>query len=316
MRESDTADNFYHGNKEKDIVKRAIRDKEFISQLTFMEEFRLLREKPDENLQKKLNDRYGESWEKQKKAHEAKAIAKQIPVAQKIEAPIYPNPYQTHGKSGTALLESMSDHFATLEKKYGLDPGLLHGVAMTESAGNPNAMGKPTKSGQAKGMFQFMPGTAAEWGLKGSDVFDPYKSAEAAAKMLGSLLKTHNGNLNKALASYNWGIGNVQKEGMGNMPTETRNYIPRVRKNMESGAAIAEKNINRQEQPFPSLYGQKKESEYEEVIAANIAKAVREAIGDKPFLVEIALVDNKTGERQRFQEKTTGKITTSMKYPS
>ncbi|MDC9591718.1 lytic transglycosylase domain-containing protein, partial [Xenorhabdus sp. XENO-10] len=315
MRENDTADSFYHGNKEKDIRNRAVSDKEFISQLTFMEEFRLLRGKPDESLQKKLDDRYGEAWEKQKKAHEAKTAANKIPALPKYETPNYPNPLKNSGNS-TASLESMSGYFATLEKKYGLDPGLLHGVAMTESAGNPNAIGKPTKSGQAKGMFQFMPGTAAEWGLKGNDVFDPYKSAEAAAKMLGSLLKTHNGNLNKALASYNWGIGNVQKEGMGNMPTETRNYIPKVKKNMASGAAIAEKNTNRQEQQFsfPSLYGQKKESKYEEVIAANIAKAVREAIGDKPFLVEIALVDNKTGERQKFQSKSSGKVTTSMQY--
>ncbi|MDE9590341.1 hypothetical protein KKJ23_22590, partial [Xenorhabdus bovienii] len=70
-----------------------------------------------------------------------------------------------------------------------------------------------------------------------------------------------------------------------------------------------------QEQQLSSLYSQKKESEYEEVIAANIAKAVRDAIGDKPFQVEIALVDNKTGERQKFQEKTTGRVTTSMQYP-
>ncbi|WP_244922772.1 hypothetical protein [Xenorhabdus cabanillasii] len=111
------------------------------------------------------------------------------------------------------------------------------------------------------------------------------------------------------MAAYNGGIGKLQENGMANMPRETRNYVPLVKQHMIDGAAITENSRNRQEQqfPFPSLYGQKKESEYEEVIAANIAKAVRDAIGNKPFLVEIALVDNKTGERQRFQEKPQGK---------
>ncbi|MEQ1968749.1 transglycosylase SLT domain-containing protein [Xenorhabdus nematophila] len=318
MRESDTADNFYHGNKEKDIRKWAVSDKDFLSQLTFMEEFHLLRGKPDKNLQKKLDDRYGESWEKQKKAHEAKEVAKQIPVAQKIEAPDYPNPLNL---KGAALLESMSDYFAMLEKKYGHEPGLLHGVAMTESSGDPSKIGPMTYTGeQAMGMFQFMPDTAKEQGLSRRDTLDPYKSADASARYL-SWLRTKTGSTDGMLAAYNGGIGRLERRGsIRNMPPETRNYIPKVKKYMKAGAAIAEKNAKKSpttsqpQQPFPSLYGQKKESGYEEV-AANIAKVVREAIGDKPFLVEIALVDNKTGERQKFQEKTTGKVTTSMRYP-
>ncbi len=76
----------------------------------------------------------------------------------------------------------------------------------------------------------------------GNDVFDPHKSTDAAATMLSSLLKTHNGDLDKALASYNWGIGNVQKYGMGNLPTETRNYIHRVKNNM--GTSAKNSNFN------------------------------------------------------------------------
>ncbi|MDC9591270.1 lytic transglycosylase domain-containing protein [Xenorhabdus sp. XENO-10] len=140
--------------------------------------------------------------------------------------------------SGKALLNSMSDTFTALEKRHNLPSGLLHGVAMTESAGNPKAIGPNTKYGTAKGLFQFIDSTAKGYGLTGNDVFDPHKSAEAAAKMLSSLLKTHSGDLDKALASYNWGIGNVQKIGMDKMPAETRNYIPKVRKNM-NGTALA-----------------------------------------------------------------------------
>ncbi|ENC7117983.1 lytic transglycosylase domain-containing protein, partial [Salmonella enterica] len=84
----------------------------------------------------------------------------------------------------------------------------------------------------AKGLFQFMDGTARDMGLRGNDVFDPEKAAQAAAKYLSQLLRANGGDLSKALASYNWGIGNVKRYGMRLMPKETRNYIPRVLSNM------------------------------------------------------------------------------------
>ncbi|WP_340620313.1 transglycosylase SLT domain-containing protein [Xenorhabdus siamensis] len=125
--------------------------------------------------------------------------------------PDYPKPYQTYGNSGTALLESMSDYFAMLEKKYGHEPGLLYGVAMTESSGNPNAIGPMTKQGRAKGAFQFVDSTAEEWGLKGNDVFDIRKSAEAAARYF-SWLRQQTGSTDGMLAAYNGGIGKKRKK--------------------------------------------------------------------------------------------------------
>ena len=81
-------------------------------------------------------------------------------------------------------------------------------------------------------------------GLSGADVFNPMKAAEAAAKYLSQLLKANGGDLDKTLASYNWGIGNVQKHGLALMPKETRNYIPRVKSNMVSAStpSIEQKN--------------------------------------------------------------------------
>ncbi|WP_340619673.1 transglycosylase SLT domain-containing protein [Xenorhabdus siamensis] len=150
----------------------------------------------------------------------------------------------TEKNKGTPLLESMAGHFAMLEKKHGLPPGLLHGVAMTESSGNPNARGKPTASGIALGMFQFMPGTAKQYGLIGNDVFNPYKSAEAAARMLSNLLKQTNGNLDKALAGYNWGIKYVLEKGINNLPEETRNFLPRVKGHMARAPKPGNKGID------------------------------------------------------------------------
>ncbi|EBA8672844.1 lytic transglycosylase domain-containing protein [Salmonella enterica subsp. enterica serovar Miami] len=129
---------------------------------------------------------------------------------------------------GKVLLDWMGPMFNKLESLYQLPAGLLKSVAITESGGNQFAM----SGAGAKGLFQFMDGTARDMGLRGNDVFDPEKAAQAAAKYLSQLLRANGGDLSKALASYNWGIGNVQKHGMALMPQETRNYIPRVLSNM------------------------------------------------------------------------------------
>lgn len=143
-------------------------------------------------------------------------------------------------KDGVALLGWMKPTLDKLEQVYRLPEGLLRSVAITESAGNPNAM----SGAGARGLFQLMPGTAKDLGLRGNEAFDPVKSAQAAAKYLAQLLKANNGDLPKALASYNWGIGNVQKHGMALMPEETRNYIPRVLSNMPSSGAQISQETN------------------------------------------------------------------------
>lgn len=139
------------------------------------------------------------------------------------------------GAKGKAFLQAMAGEFGALEGKYGLPAGLLSSVSATESGGDPLAVSPKG----AKGPFQFMDGTARDLGLKGMDVYDPHKSADAAARYLRYLLDATGGDLEKALASYNWGLGNVQKKGMDNLPSETRNYVPKVMAGMRPGAGMA-----------------------------------------------------------------------------
>ncbi|HCT6691744.1 TPA: lytic transglycosylase domain-containing protein [Klebsiella quasipneumoniae] len=142
-------------------------------------------------------------------------------------------------KSGAQLLGWMAPMMGKLEAMYNLPAGLLRSVALTESRGDQFAI----SGAGAQGLFQFMPGTARDMGLRGNDVFDPVKSAEAAARYLSMLLQKNGGDLSKALASYNWGIGNVQKYGMALMPQETRQYIPKVLSNMPgAGAQVNQQN--------------------------------------------------------------------------
>lgn len=143
-------------------------------------------------------------------------------------------------KAGAQLLGWMAPMMGKLEALYHLPAGLLRSVALTESGGNQFAV----SGAGAQGLFQFMPGTARDMGLRGNDAFNPIKSAEAAARYLSMLLQKNGGDLGKTLASYNWGIGNVQRYGMALMPQETRQYIPKVLSNMPGAGATLNQETN------------------------------------------------------------------------
>lgn len=116
------------------------------------------------------------------------------------------------------------------QQKYGLSgSNLLAKIAKAESSFNPNA--RNSKSGAA-GMFQFMPATAKGYGI---DPYDVDQAADAAGKMISGLIAKYNGSVEKALAAYNWGGGNVDKairkygdDWLAHAPTETKNYIKKI----------------------------------------------------------------------------------------
>lgn len=101
--------------------------------------------------------------------------------------------------------------FAGIESKYNLPAGTLSALHMIESRGNARAYNKTTG---ATGGFQFLEGTAKQYGVK--DRTDLAQSAEGAGKYMAYLLKLFKGDLEKAVRAYHAGEGNVQKgKGIG-----------------------------------------------------------------------------------------------------
>lgn len=112
--------------------------------------------------------------------------------------------------------------FSSLEEKYHLPAGILDSIWLQESS-----RGKRMRSPKgAKGHFGFMDATAKQYGL--ADPNDLPSSADAAARMLGDLLRKYHGDASLALAGYNWGQGNVDRLGLGHAGPETQNYIAQV----------------------------------------------------------------------------------------
>jgi soluble lytic murein transglycosylase-like protein len=106
-------------------------------------------------------------------------------------------------------------------EKYGVESSLIKAVIQTESSGNPRAV----SPAGAQGLMQLMPKTAAELGVH--DPFDPAENVMGGTRYLRRLLDRYQGDRKLALASYNWGMGNVENR-IGSMPQETRNYILKV----------------------------------------------------------------------------------------
>lgn len=136
------------------------------------------------------------------------------------------------GQGGGGAAAGPGGLFSKLESQYGLPPGLLDAVWNTESTRGQNM----TSPKGAQGHFQFMPGTAKQYGV--TDPNDLTQSATGAARMYADLLKQTGGNLPAALAGYNWGMGNVQRKGLGAMPAETRGYIQKVTAQMGGGGGF------------------------------------------------------------------------------
>lgn len=116
---------------------------------------------------------------------------------------------------------SYSAYLSSLEQKYGLPSGLLAAQMQAESGGNPSAVSPKG----ALGLFQFMPDTAKQYGI---DPLDPSQAAEGAARLNADNLRKYGGDIPSALAAYNWGPGNLDKNGLQNAPEETQNYIMKV----------------------------------------------------------------------------------------
>ena len=101
-------------------------------------------------------------------------------------------------------------------------PLLLAALLKQESQFKASATGPMTRYGRAKGMAQFIDTTATEWGL--TNPYDGVSAIKAAARYI-KWLYGQAGTWRKAVAAYNWGIGNVRKYGLSAMPSETRNYV-------------------------------------------------------------------------------------------
>jgi soluble lytic murein transglycosylase-like protein len=107
-------------------------------------------------------------------------------------------------------------------RRHGLDPALVKAVVAVESGFQPQAVSPKG----AQGLMQLMPATARDLGVM--DPFDPAANLDGGSRYLSTLVARYDGDLSKALAAYNAGMGAVARHGGVPPYAETRKYVNRV----------------------------------------------------------------------------------------
>jgi soluble lytic murein transglycosylase-like protein len=118
--------------------------------------------------------------------------------------------------------DDIDDVISDAAQRFSVDPDLIRGVIKAESNFNRNS----TSPKGAMGLMQLMPETARGLGVK--DPYNPYENVMGGTRYLKGLLDRYGGDVDRALAAYNWGMANVERHP-GKLPKETRTYISRIR---------------------------------------------------------------------------------------
>lgn len=130
----------------------------------------------------------------------------------------HPSQQERDGEAGDTIMDRIINRSS---EKHGVDADLIRAVIRAESDFDPRA----TSPKGAMGLMQLMPETARDLGV--DDPYDPAQNVMAGTRYLKVLLDRYDGNTDAALAAYNWGMGNVERNP-GRLPEETKTYIARV----------------------------------------------------------------------------------------
>ena len=152
------------------------------------------------------------------------------------------NYYQGRGRTTMEVGLRRSGQFMTMARRIFREEGVPEDIAwlgQVESAWRPTARSWAA----ASGLWQFIPGTGARFGLRQNAWVDERNSFEkatrASARYLKWLANRYNGNWELALGAYNTGEGNIDRAigraGAADfwrvypyIAQETRNYVPNI----------------------------------------------------------------------------------------
>ena len=129
---------------------------------------------------------------------------------------------RVHHRLPSFVPQRFHDPIARAALRWNVPMNLLAAQLYAESGFNPFAQ----SPAGARGIAQFMPGTARAYGLV--DPFDAVEAIDAQGHLMHDLLDQFDGNVSLALAGYNAGAGAVQRYGGVPPYPETRAYVAKI----------------------------------------------------------------------------------------
>ncbi|TDB48224.1 hypothetical protein [Photorhabdus khanii] len=272
-----------------------------------------------------FREKYNE-WQKTHPQNEAIPQPQKIPEPQKIEPPKYPDPYAkpvkdsfglrnnnpgnvrdapngigyVQGKSGTFVkFDNSHDGLSAMARQL-----MLNGDRGKNTVNSTISTYSPPGGIDRNNTQAYINFVSKETGFLPNQQLDMH-----APKVLGNLMEAM-----------------IKQENHGQQPFNQKQIADAINAAIFDPRWQGKRDINYlqlqrlQYQPAPPESDKRSASIFanqanNSELAQGVVDAIQTAIGENKFQVEITLVNSKTGERQQFNAKTGGRVTTSMQYP-
>ncbi|ATX62698.1 hypothetical protein [Yersinia hibernica] len=319
MRENDDENSFAHGDKQKDILHRARVDDKFKDTLSFKEKAYLTLGYPDKDFTQKLNEHYGPAWEEQeKKRLESEQRKAAAPIhTPYLLAPAAPKsgqdalgvrnnnpgnlrvaPNATGKNGGFSTFANPQEGIAALSRQLQLygDRGnnTLSGILHTYA---------PNTENNTQGYINAVSGATGANPYERLDLHSP----EVLKKLVTAIIGHENGyqpySPEDIDSGINTSINDDRWKGLRNpniLLSQRRSLSPKE-------PDPSKENITGN--PSSSILTPPNNSR------RDINEITQDMGGDKSE-IEITLITDKTGERQKITALKGAKISTSMSYPA
>ncbi|WP_289992144.1 hypothetical protein [Photorhabdus laumondii] len=315
--------NFNSGGKQKELLEKAQKDEKFKDTLTWKESLDLKLTYASEDLIKKLNAYYFPNY-KEKSIGDKVPDPSKVTEQPKIEPPKYQDPYGKPVKdsfglrnnnpgnvrdapNGIGYVKGQSGTFVKFANSHDGNAALarqlmLYGDRKINTLNSIISTYAPKKDrNNTQAYIDFVSKETSYPANQSLDLHEP----QVLEKLINAMIKQENHGqqpfskqeITDAITSA---IFDPRWQGL-----RDKYYLNQQR--MLNQPALPESD----KRPASIFANQANNSE----LAQNIADAIQSTIGENKFQIEITLVNNKTGERQQFNAKTGGRVTTSMQYP-
>ncbi|HED4077691.1 hypothetical protein [Klebsiella grimontii] len=305
---------FYHGNRDKDIRWKALRDDEFKASLSASERLNFTLNRPDPEVEKKLNARYGAMWQAYSLQNDLSAI-----IPPKI--------------SGNDKIPYNDGHNAsnTLEFR-NHNPGNLRDASNTTGKNGGFSTFASDHDGLAAMARQLM-----LYGDRGNNTprgflhtYAPSSENNTRAYIddvtsrtgfgAGQRLDLHNPEVLKTLMAA------MIRHEQGSQPYTEEQLKNAIRtaitddrwSGKRSPELLSQQRNNINSMPTggyrpESILAPKKSNSDSNAVTDNLARSLKDAFTEQPLRLEIVMTNDK-GERKTYNVENNGKIITPMNY--
>ncbi|HGY5200604.1 TPA: hypothetical protein ACNV6G_005560 [Raoultella ornithinolytica] len=305
---------FYHGDRDKDIRWKALRDDEFKASLSASERLNFTLNRPDPEVEKKLNARYGAMWQAYSLQDDlSAALLQKAPGNENIPYNDGSNTTNTIGfrnrnpgnLRGAPNSTGKNGGFSKFSNDHDGLAALARQLMLYGDRGNntPNGIIHTYAPSSENNTRAYIDDVTSRTGFGAGQRLDLH-NPEVLKKLMASMIRHEQGSqpyteeqlknaIRTAITDDRWS-GKRNPE----LLSQQRNNI----NSMPTGGYRPE-----------SILTPKKTNSESSTVTDNLARSLKDAFTEQPLRLEIVMTNDK-GERKTYNVENNGKIITPMNY--